>query len=87
MLTHSDFIYHSNKDSSEMSFPHLRSGTEKHAARSQNKRKSCRGSGVVHVSCSEMEKVLSEHRDIRNFLEMRAGQAVRGEKSGSNNIV
>ena len=29
---------------------------------------------------SEKEKVLSEHRDIRNFQEMRADQAVRGER-------
>ena len=34
----------------------------------------------MHDSYSEREKVLSQHRGTRNFLEMRADQAVRGEK-------
>ena len=34
----------------------------------------------VRETVSVRERILSEHRDIRNFFEMRADQAARGEK-------
>ena len=51
MKTHSELI--TPTESAETSFSHLRSGNGKPIARSQNKRKSRRDSGVVQDSHSE----------------------------------
>ena len=61
-------IFHSDGENSETSFLRFRSGTVKTIARRQDKRKSSRDLGVVPDSHPEREKVLSQHRDLRNFL-------------------
>ena len=45
--------------------------------------KSSRHSKVVRVSHSERERILSEHRELRDFLELPADQTAQGEKSCS----
>ena len=61
-------IFHSNRESSERSLSHFRYGTGKPVARCQNRSTSSRDPGVVQNSHSQIEKVLSEHRDFTQYL-------------------
>ena len=56
------------------------------AARETRSEVSSRNSNVVREPHSERERVLSEHRDICNFFEMRSDQAVRGERVAQSNL-
>ena len=74
-------IYHSSGESSEVSFSHLRASIEKSKARSHNKRMSSRDSGFARDPHLKREKILSEQKEIHNFLERKADQAFRGERA------
>ena len=52
----------------------------------EKKRKSSRDSNVVREPYSERERNLSDHREIRNFIELRADQAARGERVAQSRL-
>ena len=51
-----------------------------------HKRKSSRGSNVVHESCSKRQRILYEHRENRDFFDLRADQAAQGEKAALSRL-
>ena len=79
-------IYHSSGESSEASLSHLHTGIEKSKARSHNKRKSSRDLGVARGPHLKRENILSEQKEIHNFLERKADQAFRGERAAQTRL-
>ena len=51
-----------------------------------HKRKSSRDSNVLQESCSERERILPEHREIRDFPDLGADQAAQGEQAALSKL-
>ena len=67
--------------SSETPSSHFRTGTENPVAMCLNKKNQVETQMLCEsLLQKERERLLSEHPEIRDFCEMRADQAVRGEK-------
>ena len=75
-------FYHSNRESSESRSSHVPADSERPVAMFSHKRKSCQVE--IQLFCRSViqrERILSEHREIRDFLELRADHAAQGEKA------
>ena len=71
---------------SETRSSHLLSSTGRPVAMCSHKRKSSRDSNVLRESSSERERILPEHREIRDFPDLRADQAAQGEQAALSKL-
>ena len=71
---------------SETRSSHLLSSTGRPVAMCSHKRKSSRDSNVLREFSSERERILPEHREIRDFPDLRADQAAQGEQAALSKL-
>ena len=84
MRHHSEFI--TVTEISERRSSHVPTSSGRHVTMCLHKRKSSRDSNVLRESYSDKDTFLSEHREIRDFLESRADHAARGEKAALSRL-
>ena len=73
-------------ENSESRSSHVPTSTGRPVAMYSPKNKSSRDSNVLQESYSQKKSILTEHREIRDVLELRADRAAQGEKAALSRL-